>query len=276
MFALGKYGTRELSLDADLDIIFIGDQRVKSATNMLEKIATGMIQELSRVGEMGRLYDVDARLRPEGRSAPMVVDRKAYATYLRTRASLWERQSLTRLRFVCGNEDLGAEVQTDVESFVYDAPLPAGWADAIVAMRRKMETRSHTRSSEFIDVKLGAGGMVDVEFSAQMIQLKHGAFNLTLRHLPAIEVFASAPSELMAEDAWSSLVSGYQLYRRTELMMRLVLEERTTIVPEGVKRELLARTLGIATGEELHNRLVLSMTTVRSQFLQIAKALSSN
>ncbi len=276
LFALGKYGTRELSVDADLDVIFIADKRTKAATNKLEKIATSMIQQLSSVSEMGRLYDLDARLRPEGRSAPLVVDRKAYATYLRERASLWERQSLTRLRFVCGDEDFAMDVLKDVESFVYDPPLPSGWTDQIVAMRRKVETRSHIRSSEFLDVKLGPGGMVDVEFAAQMIQMKFGASTPSLRGLPATEVLASAPSQVISPEQASFMQSAYQLYRSVELMMRLVLEVRATILPEGEKRELLARTLGIRTGKDIHSQIVESMNSVRPQFLRIVKTLSVN
>ncbi len=276
VFALGKYGTRELSLDADLDVIIVADLNSKSATDTLERIASAAIQVLSSVDERGRLYEVDARLRPEGRNAPLVVDRKAYATYLSERASLWERQSLTRLRFVCGDHTLANEVEGDVASFVYERPLPKTWTEQIVAMRRKMETRSQTRSSGFLDVKLGPGGMVDVEFIVQMIQLKYGAALPLLRNRLTTEVLESSPAAVLSGSQVTLLQSAYQLFRRVEIMMRLVHEDRSTILPEGEKLILLARILGLPDGEALTEQIAEAATNVRGQFLQTAKALSSN
>lgn len=276
VFALGKYGTRELTLDADLDIVFVCEQKTKAVTDKLEKMASTMIQKLSSVSESGRLYDVDARLRPEGRNAPLVVDKRAYTTYLKERASLWERQSLTRLRFVCGDASLASDVGQAVASFVYGAPLPKSWTDEIVAMRRKMETRSHTRSVDFFDVKLGPGGMVDVEFIAQMIQLKFGGSTPALRHLPAADVVGAAPPDVISVEHALALQSSYSFFRRIELMMRLVFEERSTILPEAEKLKLLAGVLGMPGGEQLRAQVAEHMKSTRSQFLQIASKLSSS
>jgi glutamate-ammonia-ligase adenylyltransferase len=273
IFALGKYGTRELSIDADLDVLFVGDQKAKSS-DRYEKIASGIIQRLSSGGSGGKLYDVDARLRPEGRSAPLVVDKKMYATYLHERASLWERQSLTRMRFVCGDASLAEGVASAVTSFVYETPLRVAWTDEIVAMRRKVETRSHTRPSDFFDVKLGSGGMVDIEFIAQMIQLKFGATIPALRFLPTTDVLEIAPSAVLSSERASFLKHTYGLYRRIELMMRLSLEDRSTILPMGDKLELLSGILGVSTSAELRTTVSENMKDVRSLFLQIAKVLS--
>jgi glutamate-ammonia-ligase adenylyltransferase len=273
VFALGKYGTRELSVDADLDVLFVSDQKAKNS-DKLEKIASGVIQKLSSISPGGKLYDVDARLRPEGRNAPLVVDKATYVAYLKERASLWERQSLTRMRFVCGDASLAEMAAHEVALFVYESPLSRAWTDEIVSMRRKVETRSHTRSSGFFDVKLGSGGMLDIEFIAQMIQLKFGATALPLRFLPTMDVLGIAPSTVLSGEHASFLKHAYGLYRRIELMMRLSLEDRSTILPTGGKLELLASALGVSTGEELRTTVVENMKDVRSHFLQIARVLS--
>ena len=275
LFAIGKYGTRELSLDADLDVFFVSEQKTKKATDELEKLASSVIQVLSRVGENGKLYDVDARLRPEGRNAPLVVDNEAYTAYLTQRSSLWERQSLTRMRFVCGDAVLGEKVAQAVTSFIYDTPLPPGWTGEIVAMRRKMETRSRIRSSEFFDVKLGPGGMVDVEFIAQMIQLALGGKDPAMRFLPTLDVLAMAPVEVVSHAQCAYFKKTYEFYRRVELMMRLVLEERSSTLPAGNKRDLLSRVFGFPRSEDLLDLVQDSMKTVRSYFLKIAGTLSS-
>jgi glutamate-ammonia-ligase adenylyltransferase len=131
-----------------------------------------ILSDLGAVTPQGRLYETDTRLRPEGKNAPLVSDIEGYARYLTSRASLWERQSLTRLRWIAGDQEVGRAVSAMVNDHVYGLPLPAGWVDTIVDMRRKMETRSRTRQGDFIDVKLGPGGMADVEFLGQMIQLR--------------------------------------------------------------------------------------------------------
>jgi len=142
-------------------------------------------------------------------------------------------------------------------------------------MRRKVETRSHTRSSEFCDVKLGSGGMVDVEFIAQMIQLKLGGQVPSLRLSPTADVLGIAPPAVISYEHGAFLKKAYEFFRRIELMMRLTLEERSTVLPIGEKLELLAKVLGMTNGEELRSRVAESMKSVRTHFLQIAKILSS-
>ena len=241
----------------------------------LEKIASGMIRSLTAVAVGGNLYDVDARLRPEGRSAPLVVEKKSYLKYLDRRASLWERQSLTRLRFVCGDATLAKTMEREVGSFVYETPLPGDWGGQIVAMRRKMETRSHTRSDDFFDVKLGAGGMVDIEFIAQMIQLKFGGQISSMRRLPTVHALRASSHEALDPEIAARLASHYEFYRKVELLMRFVLEERGTILPQEDRLELLAKMLREPSAASLQDRLATCSKNVRSEFLAAAKTLSS-
>jgi glutamate-ammonia-ligase adenylyltransferase len=269
LFALGKYGTNEINFDSDLDMLFISETKSAATKAKLEKVAARFVQRLSSPSDGGKLYDVDARLRPEGKSAPLVVERKAFLAYLKSRASLWERQSLTRLRFVAGDEKLGAEVGGAVQAFVYDSPLPQKWAQEIVAMRKKTETRSKVSGSSLLDVKLSAGGMVDVEFLAQMIQLKCGAQEKPLRHLPTLEAIRLAPLAIPKKQ----IAEAYTLFRRIETYLRIALEERGAVVPEGDKLELLANLLGISDGRTLHRNLLSAMKSTRQILLSVAEQL---
>jgi [glutamine synthetase] adenylyltransferase / [glutamine synthetase]-adenylyl-L-tyrosine phosphorylase len=265
VFAAGKFGTREAGLDADLDLLFVADAPGVRQLSTAEKKATKIVAALSEVGPEGRLYETDLRLRPEGRNAPLVVDVGRYGEYLATRASLWERQMLTRLRFVCGDARLGERVMQLVHHALFSTPLPPGWVQSIVDMRRKMETRSRTRGSEIVDVKLGPGGMADVEFIAQMwILAKHapppadGTIGGIL--LTAVPGFLTErESVLMAE--------AYALYRRLELLMRVTLNERASILPEGPRIETLARRHGMADGQKLLAHVSATMKEVRKVFL---------
>jgi glutamate-ammonia-ligase adenylyltransferase len=273
LFALGKLGSRELMLDADVDLLFVSDAGTAAARSRLERMASACVNALSEVSERGRLYEVDVRLRPEGRNAPLVADRAAYRTYLAQRASLWERQSLTRLRYICGDEDLGRQVLDDVRSFVFGTPLPAGWIQTTVDMRRKMESRTRTRGEVIIDFKLGAGGMVDVEFLTQMMLLQPGLMPEDVRGRDVFTLLRAVPARMLTADERSLLLDAYRFYRRLELLLRITLEERGSLLPVGEHLERLARCAGRISPQELTGQVTGTMSTVRTLFLAVAHRL---
>ncbi len=274
VLSVGKYGTREINFDADLDLIFLADPRPPMTLDNLENIAAAIVGELSAVSGEGRMYDVDARLRPEGKSAPLVVARDAYRKYLNERASLWERQSLTRVRFVCGDETLGKKVLNDIEEFVYGRSLPTSWIHSTVAMRRKMESRSRTHQSDYCDIKLGPGGMADIEFLAQVIQLQFGRDRTELRGKRTGEVLKLAELFVLSKDEVCSLMKAYGLYRQIEKFIRVTLEEPGTLLPDGSKLDLLARLVGVGSGDALRIRIDSTMQQTREMFLEINQRLS--
>lgn len=275
VFALGKFGTEELGFDADLDLMFVAGSPGKGgAGEKAERAAEALVRGLSAAGEEGRLYDVDVRLRPEGRSAPLVVEAAAYGKYLATRASLWERQSLTRLRFVAGDPTVGNYVSALAGRFVYEDPLPAGWTSAIVAMRRTMETRSRTRASGFLDIKLGPGGMADCEFIAQMIQLKSGGNHPEVRGVGTVPVLRSPVSAPLGPGEAEECAAAYGMFRRLELLLRTGLEVKGSILPEGEPLDLLARLYDGSSGAALASRTATTMKRVRAIFLDTAGRLA--
>ncbi len=274
IFALGKFGTDELTFDADLDVLFVAEAESDRTKHKLEKIAMSLVQQLSRVSEEGKLYDVDARLRPEGRNAPLVVDRQAYLNYLARRASLWERQSLTRLRFVAGNRTLGRRVMEDVGAFVYHSSFPAGWAETIVDMRRKTETRSRA-GADLLDFKLGPGGMVDIEFLAQMMQLKYGGSRPEVRHADTATALGLTLDRKADTGTVDYLIDSYLFYRTLETHIRITLEERGTILPEGEKLEILATCVEGSQGATLKQHVSDTMRNVREAFLAISQQFSN-
>jgi [glutamine synthetase] adenylyltransferase / [glutamine synthetase]-adenylyl-L-tyrosine phosphorylase len=274
VLALGKFGTKELSFDADIDLLFVADSAAVLKGDATEKAASGIMRRLSEVSELGRLYEVDARLRPEGRNSPLVVGLGAYGKYLKERASLWERQSLTRLRFICGHEGLGRKVIKAAEAFVYEAPLPVGWSQDTVAMRRKMETRTKTRGPELLDIKLGPGGMADVEFLVQMIQIRLRGDGRALRGKSVPEILRTENLPVLSEGARAQLLSTYLFYREVVKLMCITLEEPGSVLPTGPSLETLARCLIGSSGDDLRNRLTSSMKQTRTIFLDVASRLS--
>jgi glutamate-ammonia-ligase adenylyltransferase len=271
VFALGKFGTRELGLDADLDLLFVGEGKGRKQEEYLAKWTEEFVKSLQGGSGAHSLYEVDARLRPEGKNAPLVVDFSTYRAYLKNRASLWERQSLTRLRFIWGDHDLGRRVKRFVDSYVYDRPLPENWTQTIMNMRRAVETRSRTRRSGILDLKLGAGGMVDIEFLAQMLQLEHGREMKKLRESHTMSVLLRAQGEILPESVAQELVSTYRMYRTIENHLRLTLEQKGTLLPEKEKLEILAKCYNGTGGALLQERVRASMKRAREILLRFVQ-----
>lgn len=267
IFAAGKFGTKEATIDADLDLLFVTDARESRDLAAAERRAAGIVTALTTVGPEGRLYETDLRLRPEGRNAPLVVDASRYRDYLKTRASLWERQMLTRVRFVCGDRRLGERVREMVSDFVYASPLPPGWVATISDMRRKMETRSRTRGGEILDIKVGAGGMADIEFLVQMSMLRRQAPPEGGRTV--LDLLAAAASDMLTPAEVELGTRAYILYRRLELLLRVALEERSSVLPAGERLDVLARRFGVKNGSELTMLVAGTMRQVRAVFLAV-------
>ncbi len=275
-FALGKYGSREMNFDGDLDLLFVSQTRTPAEASRFQEAAAALVSRLSSVSEDGKLYEVDTRLRPEGKNAPLVADAEGYVRYLTTRASLWERQMLTRIRPVIGDGDLVESMMKSIDTFVYEMPLPPGWVDAIVSMRRKMETRKRFSGPVPIDVKIGEGGMADVEFLAQMMQLRFGREVPALRGLRRIEEILGAQSRsLLKVDERTELLDSYREYRNIETVIRITLAERSTLLPEAEKLNTLGRFLSFPDGEALRAHVSTHMRRTRSHFLTVARRLSA-
>jgi glutamine synthetase adenylyltransferase len=203
-----------------------------------------------------------------------VSDRSAYGKYLRERASLWERQMLTRVRFVCGDPAVGRAVMDEAGRFIRETPLPPDWSESIVAMRRKMESRTRTRGEAIVDLKLGPGGMADIEFLAQMCVLKPGCIAPWHRTGTVPSVLAAAGSAVLTAEELTRLQDAYRLYRRLEWLLRVTLDERGAFLPVGRNLETLARCYGRTGGRDLADLVKRTMREVRAAFLRGAARLA--
>ena len=247
LIGLGKLGGREISYHSDLDLLLVYDS--DGATTLGEanslyftELAQRVIRRMSQLGPMGRLYAVDMRLRPTGKSGSLVLPLAEFRRYFEgPNCQLWEHQSLGRARVVRGD---GAFAQV-VMSAVHDAMLAKPWtsrlADEIQGMRKKLEATANPRS-----LKRGPGGIVDVEFVVQLLQLKYGRIHRDILEpnvwdaLDAIECVG-----LLGIDDSQALRSGYSFLRSVEARLRIVTDRPLTEVPENVDdRSKLSRRLG--------------------------------
>jgi glutamate-ammonia-ligase adenylyltransferase len=140
-------------------------------------------------------------------------------------------------------------------------------------MRKRMETRSRFQGTGPVDLKVGPGGMVDVEFIAQMIQLRHGGERKELRGCRTVEVLRRAGPGILPEGGEEILTRAYRRYREIEKLLRLTLEQHGMLLPEGDGLETLARCAGMENGEALASEIAGSMHQVRGLFIEMSRRL---
>jgi glutamate-ammonia-ligase adenylyltransferase len=192
VIGMGKCGARELNYISDVDVIFVAEPREgvdeTKALQAATRLAQGMMRACSTSTPEGSLWEVDAALRPEGKSGPLVRTLASHLTYYRRWAKTWEFQALLKARPVAGDLDLGEEYVGAINELVWHAAARDHFVEDVQAMRRKVE--ANVRASEADrQLKLGPGGLRDIEFAVQLLQLVHGRSDGLLRRratLPAL------------------------------------------------------------------------------------------
>jgi glutamate-ammonia-ligase adenylyltransferase len=258
VLGMGKLGGRELGYHSDLDLLFVygsaaGEETTGGSSGRLghhewfARAAQRLLSLLTLQFREGRLYAVDTRLRPSGNQGPLVVSEEALVEHHTRRGQLWERQALVKARCVAGDVGYGERLLSEVLApLVWSRPLPAEAAAEIHRLRMRMEREVADESAERLNPKTGQGGLVDVEFATQYLQLLHGGELPSVRRtgtLEAIEALAAAGKLSRAEA--SELRQGYLFLRRVESRQRLVHGRALQHLPTGGRAlQLLARRLG--------------------------------
>jgi glutamate-ammonia-ligase adenylyltransferase len=178
----------------------------------------------------GVVYEVDARLRPSGHSGPLVTSLSSFLEYHAHEADLWERQALIRSRVVYAEPDLARRIEEALAARVWATSLGEEGAAEIAHLRSRVENELSGEEDGRLNIKTGRGGIVDIEFLVQMLQLRHGAAHPSVRcraTADAIEALRDA-GVLEAADA-EALLRDYRFLRRLEARLRL---ERDRAVEE--------------------------------------------
>jgi len=226
LIALGKFGGEEISITSDLDLILLyRDGGVGSKAKIANTLGRSFRAHLENV------YDADFRLRPEGKNAPLATEFEYYKDYFDRRASLWERQSLVKARFVAGDVTFADEVMATISRSAYETSLPKGWKKEILLMRKRME-KERSRTVNSIDLKVGSGGLVDLEFLIQVLLLKHGHASPGIRKTNSFDALDSlkAGKIIMKRDL-VRIQRNLEFFRRLEAYVRMNAESTEFILP---------------------------------------------
>lgn len=220
ILGMGKLGGMEMSYNSDLDIIFIykGDEH-----EFFSKLGQKVISILSIPTNEGFAYKIDTDLRPSGRSGTLVTSFEAFRRYHEQSARLWERQALIRARPSAGNMDLGREVMKTIEYFVYKQPLQVDFYKEIYHLRARMEKEIAREDKIRLNLKTGKGGIVDIEFIVQMLQLKSGFRYEGVRSQNTLEALHGLSEfGLIDEKVFITLKDGIYFLKKLENLLRLL------------------------------------------------------
>ena len=250
VLGMGKLGGSELNYVSDIDVLFchepVSGAEPEAAARAAERVARGVMRGLSAVTSEGTCFEVDANLRPEGRNGPLSRTLGSYLAYWDRWAQPWELQALIKVRPVAGDAELAGRFCAEAEARVYPERLDPETVAAVRRMKARVETSAKARAGGDRQVKLGPGGLRDIEFAVQLLQLVHGRHDPALRSgttLVALDRLTAAGFVGRADAA--QLAQAYRFLRLVEHRLQLASERRTHTIPSGSEaRRWLARTLG--------------------------------
>ena len=222
VIAMGKCGGCELNYVSDVDVVFVAERADQSTT----KLASRLVRV---AGEA--CFAVDANLRPEGRQGALVRTLEGYTSYYRRWAKTWEFQALLKARPVAGDEELGAAYAEAVAPMVWNAAGRDDFVADVQAMRRRVE--EHLRPDHAArELKLGPGGLRDVEFAVQLLQLVHGRTDAALRSPTTLDALAAlCDGGYVGREDGANLAASYRFLRLLEHRLQLQRMRRTHLLP---------------------------------------------
>ncbi len=245
VIGLGKCGGRELNYVSDVDVVFVAepvdpDDPESAAVASAARVAAALMRICKEAA-----WEVDAALRPEGKRGPLVRTVAGHRAYYERLASTWEFQALLKMRPVAGDPDLGRAYVEALWPLVWEAGDRPGFVGEVQAMRRRVEDHIPPGHADR-ELKLGRGGLRDVEFAVQLLQLVHGRGDPSLRTggtIPALTAL-SAGGYVGRDDA-ATLLASYRFLRTVEHRLQLMRLRRTHLLPTDEQQlRWLARSLG--------------------------------
>ncbi|MDO5710717.1 MAG: bifunctional [glutamine synthetase] adenylyltransferase/[glutamine synthetase]-adenylyl-L-tyrosine phosphorylase [Micrococcales bacterium] len=261
VIGMGKCGGNELNYISDVDVIFVaepaeaadGDASTERASEVdciaaATQLATTLMRACSAATAQGTLWPVDAALRPEGKQGPLVRTVSSHAEYYKRWAKTWEFQALLKARCVAGDVHVGQAYLDAVMPMVWEAAGRKNFVEDVQAMRRRVEQHVPSKEAER-QLKLGAGGLRDVEFAVQLLQLVHGRSDESLRsETTLVALGALSDGGYVGRDDAARMDTAYRFLRTLEHRIQLWRMRRTHLMPT-TQTDLrrLGRSVGLRT-----------------------------
>jgi glutamate-ammonia-ligase adenylyltransferase len=269
IISLGKLGGCELNYSSDIDIIIFYDKESKIGNRYYSEILSetiGLFLEKCSSSEAGSLYRIDLRLRPDGKSSSVCRSLQEYLDYYESRGSDWERQMLIKAGFLAGSEKLYSQFTKYIDRFVFPAVHFASPIEQMKKLKKIIE-----REVEDENIKLIPGGIRDIEFVVQALQLLNGGKDGSLKTantLSALEKLNQA--KLLLKNEAKTLQDAYILYRRIEHFLQLMNNTQTHTIPDnGEIAEKLSLFLGFKNLSDFKDKIKENRKKVREIYNSI-------
>ncbi|MGD9740800.1 MAG: bifunctional [glutamine synthetase] adenylyltransferase/[glutamine synthetase]-adenylyl-L-tyrosine phosphorylase [Bauldia sp.] len=279
LIAMGKFGGREMTAASDLDLILLYSvpasttgstgTRALSPTQYYTRLTQRLVAALSAPTAEGRLYEVDFRLRPSGNAGPLALSIDAFAAYQIKEAWTWEHLALTRARPVAGSPKLVAKAAKEIAAILRLPRDPKKLVAEILDMRALLAQEKGGRG--IWDIKQAPGGLIDIEFAAQFLQLRFGHDHPDIHHVETEQALRAAlDAGVLSPGRADILLPALRLYQDVTQILRLCIDE--TFRPEEASRslkELLGRAADMPDFGRLEGHLVATEDEVRAVFEEL-------
>lgn len=276
VLALGKLGGRELNHSSDIDIIFLYSDEGQVTPSLshhewFNRLATKVFETFASKDANGALFRMDLRLRPEGATGPMVRSLASLENYYAGFGETWERLALIKARHIGGSEELAYDFLREHQPFIYPKTATPELLDEVAAIKRRIERDIVGHENLERNVKLGTGGIREIEFVVQALQLLHGSHHAFLQETSTLKALpALAELELLPRPEARDLELAYRFLRRAEHRLQIEGEQQTHTVPEQPEAlARFARSLGFADGVAFSEALHEHTSRVRAVFTRV-------
>lgn len=271
IIGMGKMGGFELNFSSDIDLIF---GYTGTDAHFFHKVARRFIHLLHNNTEDGFVYRVDLRLRPFGSSGPIALSTQAMVNYYFQYGRDWERYALIKARVVAGNVAEGNNFLSEIQSFIYRKSIDYELVDALKNIKEMIQKEVILKEN-FNNIKLGDGGIREIEFIAQVFQLIHGGKQTDLQTTEIMKALDIIAIRFLPPNIVESLKSAYIFYRLIENRLQMVHDEQTHNLPTNHKdQQRLIQTMDIPSWEQFEKTLMLHQGIVHEQFENIFGAVT--
>ena len=278
VLGMGKLGAVELNLSSDIDLIFaypeggetVGVKRPLDNQEFFIRLGQRLIKALDPMTVDGFVFRVDMRLRPYGSAGALVLSFNALEQYYQDQGRDWERYAMIKSRVVAGDQVAGAQLQEMLRPFVYRRYLDFSAIEALRTMKQLIQQEVR-RKGMADNIKLGSGGIREVEFIAQAFQLIHGGRDLSLQQRPLLKVLSTLEGQgYLPPAVISELREGYEFLRYTEHAIQTIADRQTQMLPDGEQDQArIAFMLGFADWAAFHEQLMYWRGRIAWHFAQV-------
>jgi glutamate-ammonia-ligase adenylyltransferase len=275
VIGLGKLGGEELNYSSDIDLIFLYSEEGAvgriSCHDFFTHLTNRLVEGLRTQSEEGSLFRVDLRLRPEGNAGPITRSLESYENYYAAFGEVWERMALQKARLVAGDAELGYEFIQHLQPFCYPRHLGASVLDEIAGIKKRIEAEILKEGGLERHVKLGKGGIREIEFAVQALQLLQGAQHPFIQERSTLKALGALNRLQLLDPAEVEAVSNaYVFLRRLEHRLQMREDRQTHTVPEDAATQTaIAKGLGFETHDAFLNEWKTHIGVVRAFFDRI-------